>query len=133
MPHIVHAVCWIRATLPRFEDCCAHHSPKDVCGSQWDDPLDAIAVHAWNGTWGVLAVGAFADADLITNSYGTDVFSGNQRPYGFLFPGGGGHLFGAQIAYACFIARALQLAFYTVVACLPARTPINARLGRPCL
>ena len=46
---------------------------------QWDDPLDAIAVHAWNGTWGVIAVGAFADADLITNSYGTDVFSGGQR------------------------------------------------------
>lgn len=24
---------------------------------QWDDPLDTIAVHAWNGTWGVRAVG----------------------------------------------------------------------------
>ena len=59
-------------------------------------------MHAWNGTWGVIAVGAFADADLITNSYGTDVFSGGQRPYGFLFPGGGGHLLGAQIAYALF-------------------------------
>ena len=26
-------------------------------GVQLDDPLDAIAVHAWNGTWGVLSCG----------------------------------------------------------------------------
>ena len=30
-----------------------------------DDPLDAIAVHAWNGTWGVIAVGFFASQRLI--------------------------------------------------------------------
>lgn len=70
---------------------------------QWDDPLDAIAVHAWNGTWGVLAVGFFASADLITNSYGTGQ-DGNTRPYGCFFPGSNGHLLAAQIAYALWIA-----------------------------
>lgn len=71
---------------------------------KWDDPLDAIAVHAWNGCWGVIAVGMFADPDLITNSYGTNVFDGSQRAYGFIFPGSDGHLLCAQIAYALFIS-----------------------------
>ena len=73
---------------------------------QWDDPLDAIAVHAWNGLWGVIAVGMFAAPDLITNSYGTGVFDGAQRPYGFVFSGSDGHLLCAQIAYALFITSA---------------------------
>jgi len=30
-----------------------------------DDPLDAIAVHAWNGTWGLIAPGLFAAESLI--------------------------------------------------------------------
>ena len=91
-------------------------------------------MHAWNGTWGVIAVGAFADADLITNSYGTDVFSGGQRPYGFLFPGGGGHLLGAQIAYALFIAGALQLASHAAVAWPGYGLQINEwRTGCTCL
>lgn len=72
--------------------------------AQWDDPLDAIAVHAWNGCWGVIAVGMFANPDLITNSYGTNVFDGSQRSYGFIFPGSDGHLLCAQIAYALFIS-----------------------------
>ncbi|CAL5222199.1 g4529 [Coccomyxa viridis] len=70
---------------------------------KWDDPLDAIAVHAWNGLWGVIAVGMFAAPDLITNSYGTGVFDGAQRPYGFIFSGSDGHLLVAQICYALFI------------------------------
>ena len=73
---------------------------------QWDDPLDAIAVHAWNGLWGVIAVGMFAAPDLITNSYGTGVFDGAQRPYGFIFSGSDGHLLVAQICYALFITSA---------------------------
>ncbi|BDA50157.1 Ammonium transporter 1 member 1 [Coccomyxa sp. Obi] len=68
-----------------------------------DDPLDAIAVHGWNGTWGVIAVGFFAGGSLITNSYGLDQ-DGNQRPYGCFFPGGDGALLAAQIAYALWIA-----------------------------
>ena len=46
----------------------------------------------------------FADPDLITNSYGTNVFDGSQRAYGFIFPGSDGHLLCAQIAYALFIS-----------------------------
>jgi ammonia channel protein AmtB len=64
-------------------------------------------VHAWNGVWGVIAVGMFASPDLITNSYGTSVFDGSQRPYGFVFSGSDGHLLVTQIAYALFISRAL--------------------------
>lgn len=30
-----------------------------------DDPLDAIAVHAWNGTWGLIAPGFFSAEALI--------------------------------------------------------------------
>ena len=65
-------------------------------------------MHAWNGTWGVIAVGMFAAPDLITNSYGTSITDGSQRPFGFIFPGGGGHLLAAQIAYALFICGALH-------------------------
>jgi ammonia channel protein AmtB len=61
-------------------------------------------VHAWNGCWGVIAVGMLADPDLITNAYGTNAFDGSQRPYGFVFPGSDGHLLCAQIAYALFIS-----------------------------
>lgn len=32
---------------------------------QLDDPLDAIAVHAWNGTWGLIAPGLFSAQGLI--------------------------------------------------------------------
>jgi ammonia channel protein AmtB len=74
-------------------------------GRQLDDPLDAIAVHGWCGTWGVIAVGLFASETLITNSYGLDQ-SGNGRPYGCFFPGSNGALLAAQIAYALWIAGA---------------------------
>lgn len=63
-------------------------------------------MHAWNGTWGVIAVGFFAGGSLITNSYGLNQ-DGNQRPYGCFFPGGDGALLAAQIAYALWIAGAL--------------------------
>ena len=90
---------------------------------QWDDPLDAIAVHAWNGLWGVIAVGMFAAPDLITNSYGTGVFDGAQRPYGFVFSGSDGHLLVAQIAYALFITSAPQGPLFRVLS-LGFRVPI---------
>ncbi len=69
---------------------------------QLDDPLDAIAVHAWNGTWGVIAVGFFAGQGLITQSYGVDPYTGLERQYG-CFLGGNGRLLGAQIIYACWL------------------------------
>ena len=77
--------------------------------AQLDDPLDAIAVHAWNGTWGVLAVGFFSDNYLIQNSYGLEQDGSTVRPYG-CFVGGNGRLLAAQIIYAIWIAGALTLA-----------------------
>lgn len=65
-------------------------------------------MHAWNGTWGVLACGFFSAEQLITNSYGLDQ-NGNVRPYGCFFPGGNGALLAAQIAYALWIAGARPL------------------------
>ena len=108
--YVPHSLASCRRGLrpPIFLDtmsCCVHAHSADWTSlvMQWDDPLDAIAVHAWNGLWGVIAVGMFAAPDLITNSYGTGVFDGAQRPYGFVFSGSDGHLLVAQIAYALFI------------------------------
>lgn len=75
---------------------------------QLDDPLDAIAVHAWNGTWGVIAVGFFAGQGLITASYGPDPYTGLERQYG-CFLGGNGRLLGAQIIYALWLGGKLYL------------------------
>jgi hypothetical protein len=35
-----------------------------------DDPLDAIAVHAGGGMWGMLGCAAFAAPNLVTDWYG---------------------------------------------------------------
>ena len=70
---------------------------------QLDDPLDAIAVHAWNGTWGVISVGFLAGQDLITNAYGLDPYTGNQRNFG-CWLGGNGKLLGAQLVYLLWLA-----------------------------
>ena len=72
---------------------------------QLDDPLDAIAVHLWNGTWGVIAVGFLAGKGLILQSYGTDQY-GNDRPFG-CWLGGDGRLLGAQVIYALWLAGVL--------------------------
>jgi Amt family ammonium transporter len=69
-----------------------------------DDPLDAIAVHAWNGFWGVIAVGFFAGKGLIMNSYGPNPYSPDPanpefRQWGVLL-GGDGRLLGAQVIYS---------------------------------
>ncbi|KAK9809380.1 hypothetical protein WJX73_010467 [Symbiochloris irregularis] len=81
-----------------------------------DDPLDAIAVHAWNGGVGVIAPGFIASQGLIQQSYGfantdndctqdpTNSSTNNCpfRQYG-CFLGGNGDLLGAQIIYFCWI------------------------------
>jgi Amt family ammonium transporter len=51
-----------------------------------DDPLDAIAVHAGAGMWGLIATGAFATESLV----------GDSSNYGFIM-GGNGNLLGAQL------------------------------------
>ena len=76
-----------------------------------DDPLDAVAVHAWNGVWGVLAAGLFSDVALVNNSYLTNV---GGVPEGALFPRGGGLFYSggpgrgrqlaAQVVYAIWVA-----------------------------
>ena len=100
--------------------------------AQWDDPLDAIAVHAWNGAWGVIAVGMLADPDLITNAYGTNAFDGSQRAYGFVFPGSDGHLLCAQIAYALFISGTACSPFVNVRCVTVMATSCARRVHMPC-
>lgn len=84
--------------------------------SQLDDPLDAVAVHAWNGLWGVLAVGLFASKDLILQSYGAVLLTGDNVPErrGGLFMGGGINLLGAQAIYAVWIAGSPSPMFLAV-------------------
>jgi hypothetical protein len=77
---------------------------------QLDDPLDAIAVHAWNGTWGVIAVGLFAGDGLIAASYGQDPYTMTNRQYG-CFLGGNGRLLGAQLIYAVWLGGPLPPLF----------------------
>eukprot|EP00884_Botryococcus_braunii_P009049 jgi/Botrbrau1/18145/Bobra.53_1s0016.2 len=88
-----------------------------------DDPLDAIAVHAWNGTWGVIAPGFFAAKTLVFNSYGPNPRAGGPdapdyfRHYG-CFMGGHGYLLGAQLIYAIWVAAwvlANMLPFFWVL------------------
>lgn len=91
-----------RRPAAAFADCVP-------AAPQLDDPLDAIAVHAWNGLWGVWSVGFFASRELIFNSYGTSpqvgTFPGDIRPYG-CFLGGGGLLLASQVVYSLWIIGA---------------------------
>lgn len=85
-----------------------------------DDPLDAIAVHAVSGMWGMIAGALFSSSDLVSEWYGpvpgsisTVDMTGTPdssaavesvpRPYG-LFMGGGGALLGAHVLYILVIA-----------------------------
>lgn len=49
---------------------------------QVDDPLDAIAVHAFSGTWGVWAVWFFGAKNLINTSYGYNPYTNGSCNYG---------------------------------------------------
>lgn len=69
---------------------------------QVDDPLDAIAVHAFNGTWGVWADGLFGANHLINTSYGYNPYTNGSRNYG-CFMGGNGRLLAAQIVYSIWL------------------------------
>lgn len=65
-----------------------------------DDPLDAIAVHLFNGTWGVIAVGFLAGQKQIAAAYGR---TPETSEYG-CWLGGSGRLLGAQLVYALWLA-----------------------------
>jgi len=60
-----------------------------------DDPLEAFPVHGACGAWGCIAVGLFADQELLGSYMGADS-KADQKIYGALL-GGGGKLLGNQI------------------------------------
>ncbi|KAK9862455.1 hypothetical protein WJX84_006465 [Apatococcus fuscideae] len=64
-----------------------------------DDPLDAISVHAFGGTWGVAAVGFFAEANLMAVAY-----PANSPMDQGVFMGGTGRLLAAQLVHIIWIA-----------------------------
>jgi ammonium transporter, Amt family len=61
-----------------------------------DDPLDAAAVHAFCGAWGLLMAAAFSHAPLHRAAYGIENPADDLN--GFLM-GGNGKLLGAAICY----------------------------------
>ena len=69
-----------------------------------DDPLDAVAVHAWNGAWGVIAAGLFSSQKLVEQSYGTGTADAPILRRSGAFLGGGGAQLAAQLAYLTWVA-----------------------------
>ncbi|KAL6779753.1 AMT1A [Auxenochlorella protothecoides x Auxenochlorella symbiontica] len=63
-----------------------------------DDPLDAIAVHAGAGIWGLIASAAFADQGMVEEVYGTHPVTDGPRNYGFIM-GGNGAVLGAHLLF----------------------------------
>jgi ammonia channel protein AmtB len=70
-----------------------------------DDPLDAIAVHAACGAWGMIGSAAFAKASLATTWFGPPPGgpADGVRASGFIM-GGGGALLAAHLVYILVIA-----------------------------
>lgn len=68
-----------------------------------DDPVDAIAVHAFCGAWGIIGSAAFADLGMVTDYYGPYPSSSPDgqvnREYGFIMGDRGGKLLGAHVVY----------------------------------
>jgi len=60
-----------------------------------DDPLDAVAVHAGCGIWGLIAVGFFAKTEFVQQVAGFEDV--DDRDYSGIFYGGNGKLLGAQV------------------------------------
>ena len=76
-----------------------------------DDPVGAVAVHGFNGLWGVLALGIFADG-----TYGAGVNGVTGTVKGLLF-GGGGQFAAQAIGAVTVVAVAMGLgyAFFKVM------------------
>lgn len=93
-----------------------------------DDPLDAIAVHAGGGMWGMIGCAAFASKDLVNGWYpalepNVSIVDGNvtiteeSRPYGFVM-GGDGTLLAAHLVYILVIAgwtMAIMVPFFILL------------------
>jgi hypothetical protein len=68
--------CWQCAAATTHSPTLPAHLPCLSCPAlpcppaQIDDPLDAIAVHAGGGMWGMLGCAAFAAPNLVTDWYG---------------------------------------------------------------
>mmetsp|Transcript_18184 Transcript_18184/g.41786 ORF Transcript_18184/g.41786 Transcript_18184/m.41786 type:complete len:639 (+) Transcript_18184:179-2095(+) len=92
-----------------------------ICHCKVDDPVGAVGVHAGSGTWGLIAVGLFADSNLI----GIDIIDG-------LFRGGGFRLLGLQLlAIVSTIGWSLMwsCSFFYVVGVAFSRDFKNPRVG----
>ena len=63
-----------------------------------DDAVDAVPVHFFNGMWGVVAVGFFAEPSKLADAYGT-----SDAAYAGVFYGGNGALLGANVCGILFI------------------------------
>jgi len=107
-----------------------------VCWAVWffdniakvDDPVGAISVHGVCGTWGVIAVGLFADG---TSNYG-GVWNGVGGSVTGLFFGDAGQLVAQLIgAITCFVyVGGVSYIFFRVVdKLIGMRTPAETELG----
>ena len=72
-----------------------------------DDAVDAVPVHMFNGMWGIVATGLFANPELLLAAYGTD-----SHP-GFFYAPAGTNVLAAQLAAIVFIL------VWTLVTMLP--------------
>ncbi|GAB4821856.1 hypothetical protein N2152v2_008902 [Parachlorella kessleri] len=77
--------------------------PDSGVAVEVDDPLDAIAVHAACGVWGLIASAAFAAENMVLNVYGPSPYADGARAYGFIM-GGDGSTLGAVMVYIVCIA-----------------------------
>ena len=59
-----------------------------------DDVVDAVALHAGCGAWGLIFTGLLSAPELVNQVYG---FAETEKAYGAFFPGSNGHLLGAQL------------------------------------
>ncbi|KAI7840216.1 hypothetical protein COHA_005998 [Chlorella ohadii] len=75
-----------------------------------DDPLDAIAVHAGCGIWGLIAGGAFAAPGMVNDVFGPlPGTEDGQRKYGFIMGGDGSVLAAALVCIVVVAAWVLAI------------------------
>mmetsp|Transcript_10004 Transcript_10004/g.13606 ORF Transcript_10004/g.13606 Transcript_10004/m.13606 type:complete len:458 (+) Transcript_10004:320-1693(+) len=88
-----------------------------------DDPLDAAPVHFFNGAWGIISIGLFANQDDTVNAFGL-----SSDDYG-AFYGGGGKQLGVQLvgclAIAAWTCGTSALLFGSLKAMKILRVPVS--------